>query len=169
MKFINDAAGEDKNYTPEAMAQIFSALFDKIHPLVIGAIEQSYALSKLIGTRCLETHMTGDDAEDKIKKIVDTLCDDFKSHAYQIPRREAEKIGLNVKNANEAEESAITDLLKFYLKRPFMPAEHPKPKQQFKHRSAWLDSTQLHMAVEGTSLIDDDGGFRPLADKWVVY
>lgn len=99
MQFINEAAGEDKKYTPEAMAQIFSALFDKIHPLVIGAIEQSYALSKLIGTRCLETHMDRDGADEKIKSIVDTLCDDFKSHAYQIPRREAERIGLKVKDA----------------------------------------------------------------------
>ena len=39
MQFIREAAGTDKEmpYTPEAMAEIFSALFDKIHPLAIGA------------------------------------------------------------------------------------------------------------------------------------
>ena len=62
MQFIREAAGTDKEmpYTPEAMAQIFTALFDKIHPLAIGAIEQSYALSKLIGMQCLGTHMDPD-------------------------------------------------------------------------------------------------------------
>lgn len=42
MQFIREAAGTDKEmpYTPDAMAQIFTALFDKIHPLAIGAIEQ---------------------------------------------------------------------------------------------------------------------------------
>src|SRR5581483_4880496 len=35
MQFIREAAGTEKEmpYTPEAMAQIFTALFDKLHPL----------------------------------------------------------------------------------------------------------------------------------------
>ncbi len=59
MAFIRETAkpSDLTTYTPEAMAQIVTALFDKIHPLAIGAIEQSYALAKLIGTRCLSTHM----------------------------------------------------------------------------------------------------------------
>ena len=78
MQFIRDTggpAGTQLSYTPEAMAEIFGALFDKIHPLAIGAIEQSYALAKLIARRCLESHMNAADDADKITKIVDRLCD----------------------------------------------------------------------------------------------
>jgi hypothetical protein len=171
MQFIREAAGSatDNPYTPEALAQIFAALFDKIHPLVIGAIEQSYALSKLIGTRCLETHMTADGDAAKIEQIVDTLCDDFKSHAYQIPRGEAKKVGLKVSDATEPEQAAITDLLKFYLQRPFMPTQQPKPGQPFQHRIGWLDSTTLHMTVESSGQVDNEGRMKSLGDKWIAY
>ncbi len=171
MQFIREAAGSDNEmpYTPEAMAQIFAALFDKIHPLAIGAIEQSYALSKLIGTRCLQTHMTAEDDELEIKRIVDTLCDDFKSHQYPIPRAEAKRIGLNVVDATPDEEAVINDVFKFGLMRPFWPAEQPKPGKPFEHRIAWLDSTQLHLTAEARAQIDDVGKVTPLGDRWTVY
>ena len=72
MQFIQEAASSNPKfeYTPEAMAQIFDSLFDKIHPLAIGAIEQSYALAKLIGARCLGTHMKDEGDAEKITKIV---------------------------------------------------------------------------------------------------
>lgn len=171
MQFIREAAGSDKEmpYTPEAMAQIFAALFDKIHPLAIGAIEQSYALSKLVGTRCLETHMDPEKEAPQIKAIVDTLCDEFKSHQYQIPRREARRIGLKVKDASDEEEAAITNLLKFYLARPFLPASPPTPGQVFEHTIAWLDSTSLHMRVDAQAQVAPDGQFAPKGDQWVSY
>ena len=82
MQFIRSAANSDPKqenspYTPDALARIFTALFDKIHPLAIGAIEQSYALAKLVAKRCLGTHMTGPDSQQKIDRIVDALCDDY--------------------------------------------------------------------------------------------
>ena len=136
MQFIKDAATDEENagkspYTPDAMASIFAALFDKIHPLAIGAIEQSYALSKFAARRCLETHMTGDGEQEDIDKIVDRLCDDYKSHAYQIGRREAKSIGLKVRPPSDDEDAALADLLKFYSARPPGPFGCiPKPGQQ---------------------------------------
>jgi hypothetical protein len=175
MQFIRDAMGhsdesEETPYTPEAMAQIFSALFDKLHPLVIGAIEQSYALSKLIGTRCLETHMDPASEADAIREIVDTLCDDFKSHQYQIPRVEARRVGLKVKDASSAEQAAITDLYKHYLSLPFGPPQPlPKAGQQFQHTIAWLDSTSLHMQVEAQAELTPNGQLKALGDAWASY
>jgi hypothetical protein len=31
------------------MTQIFTALFERVHPLAIGAVEQTYALAKILG------------------------------------------------------------------------------------------------------------------------
>lgn len=54
------------------------------------------------------------------------------------------------------------------MKRPFLPVD-PKPGKPFQHHSAWLDSTSLHMAVEAMSQVEENGRFRSMADKWVVY
>jgi hypothetical protein len=43
--------GPEQSYTPEALATIFSAMFEYVHPLAMGAIEQSYTLAKLISQK----------------------------------------------------------------------------------------------------------------------
>ncbi|MFH1674122.1 MAG: hypothetical protein ABIF87_11955 [Pseudomonadota bacterium] len=139
MTFIRETAkpGNLINYTPEAMAQIVTALFDKIHPLAIGAIEQSYALAKIIGSRCLQTHMINTDEMVTIEKIVNKLCDDYKSHAYPICRNEAREIGLKVVDAPPDVDRAMIDLLKFYMARDIsLPKTDLKPGQTFTLKTA---------------------------------
>jgi hypothetical protein len=174
MTFIKETAkpGSETTYTPEAMAEIVTALFDKIHPLAIGAIEQSYALAKLIGTRCLGTHMTGPDDKDKINRIVNALCDDYKSHAYPICRREAKDIGLKVIDAQPNVDSAMMELLKFYMARDIgLPKTNIRPTsgQTLKLNIAWLDSTNKQMRVEQETLIEKDNKARSIGDRWVEY
>lgn len=172
MQFIREAAGTESAtipYTPDALAQIFTALFDKIHPLAIGAIEQSYALSKLVGAQCLSTHMNRETEAAQIKSIVDTLCDDYKSHQYPISRAEARRVGLKVQDATEPEETAMMDLFRFYAGRQVMPSPLPKPGQAFATQIAWLDSTSLHMRVEGQSKVESEGVIKNLGDYWAAY
>jgi hypothetical protein len=175
MQFIREAAGSDKEmpYTPEAMAQIFTALFDKIHPLAIGAIEQSYALSKLVGKQCLSTHMDPDTQGPLIDAIVNRLCDDFKSHEYEISRGEARKIGLNAVDAPDDVEGAMMNLLRFYSARTFLPFSATQPPttigQRFQAYIAWLDSAALNTRVEGNYVIADGGESLPRGDQWVTY
>jgi hypothetical protein len=176
MQFIRDAAapkGTTFAYTPEAMANIFGVLFEKIHPLAIGAIEQSYALAKLVGRRCLETHMPCESEADsaKITGIVDALCDDYKSHSYQIGRREAKKIGLNVVDADPPTEALLVELLKFYSSRPLGPFGNgpAKPGQQARNQIAWLDSRKLKMRVMQEVILADKGRLEALADAWSPY
>lgn len=171
MQFIREAGrvGEEFAYTPEAMAEIFTALFDKLHPLAIGAIEQAYALSKLIGKRCLETHMSGPNAQAKIDRIVDQLCDEYKSHDYQIPRREAKAIGLNVKYASKRLDDALMKLYRHYVARPMLPPVPPQPGMPFKTHIAWLDSTATRLRCVGEQLVLPDGQNQLLGDRWMTY
>ena len=148
MQFIKDAAPDGIPYSPEAMAQIFTALFEKIHPLAIGAIEQSYALSKLIARNALATHMDPAAQEKEITGIVDRLCDSFKSHAYQISRREAKSIGLPVVDATDEEEVCLYEILAFYMKRVAFPTPLPAVGQTFNVSIAWLDSVKLTFRAE---------------------
>ena len=88
--------GAGQNYTPESLAIIFSKMFEYVHPLAMGAIEQSYALAKLISKKLLETHMDPEQDKGLIDRIADELSDGFKSHMYQISWREAKSLGLPV-------------------------------------------------------------------------
>jgi hypothetical protein len=171
MQFIREAGGNDKEmpYTPEAMAQIFTALFEKLHPLAIGAIEQSYALSKLIGRRCLETHMDPQRDGAKIASIVDRLCDDYKSHAYQISRSEAREIGLNAVDAPVPVAKALMDIYKLYMARPVLPAVAPAPGTTYQSYIAWLDSIAVSLRVEGNFVAAAGGKLEPQGDRWVSY
>jgi hypothetical protein len=172
MQFIMETArpGNNEPYTAEAMAHIVTALFDKIHPLAIGAIEQSYALAKLIGVKCLSTHMDPRNDQDKIQRIVDRLCDDYKSHAYEINRREAKDIGLKVVDAPDNVDAAMINLLKFYTSRNAgLPSSPPRRGDKIKMYIAWLDSTDLQLRVEGEYEVLDGGNTRILGDQWVSY
>jgi len=66
--------GPENSYTPEALATIFSTMFEYIHPLAMGAIEQSYALAKLISKKLLATHMDPEKEKDKIESRRYELC-----------------------------------------------------------------------------------------------
>jgi len=172
MQFIMETAkpGDNQPYTAEAMAQIVIALFDKIHPLAIGAIEQSYALAKLIGLKCLSTHMDPATNKDDIKRIVDKLCDDYKSHSYEINRHEAREIGLKAVDATDDVDAAMMNLLTFYTSREFGgPSSPPKKGDKFKVYIAWLDSANVQMRAEAEMEMIDGGKTRTLTDRWVTY
>lgn len=174
MTFIRETAKPDAGttYTPDAMAQMVTALFNKIHPLAIGAIEQSYALSKLIATRCLGTHMTRPEDKKSIENIVNRLCDDYKSHAYPICRREARDIGLKVVDAPTNVDQVMMDLARFYMARNIglpQTTVRPSPGQTFKLYIAWLDSVNKQIRVEQDTRVEKDDHFRAIGDRWVDY
>ena len=68
-----------------AVAQLFS----HVHPLAIGAIEQSYELSRLITNRVLGTRNKKLPPK-QVEEIVDRLAGEYFSHGYPISRGEVE-------------------------------------------------------------------------------
>ena len=173
IKFIKqagvDIVGPEFTYTPDAVAQLVIALFDKVHPLAIGALEQSYALAKLAGTRCLETHMDAVADKIKIQAIVDRLSDEYKSHGYQIPRREAKSIGLKVKQPGKRVENVLMALYRHLVSRPIWPPQQPPPGVTFKTHIAWLDSINLNLRCEALFTLDQQGNLQPGGDGWSAY
>jgi serine dehydrogenase proteinase len=176
MKFIRDTAGQGEEpaattpYTPDAMAQIVTTLFDKVHPLVIGAIEQAYALSKLIATQCLRTHMSGAQDAPAIAAIVDRLCDDYKSHSYTISRKEAREIGLKVVDAPPPVDAALIELLKFFLARDMWVGGVPSAASRTAtSHVAWLESTALNFRATVEYDVVKPGQLKVKSDQWAPY
>lgn len=79
-----------KRHVPrKEVGPIVSQLFTNVSPLSIGAIEQSYELSRLITRKVLGTRKTKLPAK-HVNDIVDRLAGKYFSHGYPISREEVE-------------------------------------------------------------------------------
>lgn len=72
----------------------YEALFEHVHPLVIGAVHRSSSLSTKLCVEILSYHLK--DLR-KARRISDRLNSHYPSHTYPITLREARRIGLKAK------------------------------------------------------------------------
>lgn len=157
----------DIPYTPDALAQLFSAMFEKIHPLAAGAIEQSYALSQIISEKALSTHMDPEKDGEKIKKIADTLLNDYKSHKFQIGRLEAKRIGLPVVEADDDLEELLWKLYESYNQlETLVPKAIPQQSGKFQKIIANIDSMVKRFACVAIFEQDKTGAFKSISGSW---
>jgi hypothetical protein len=89
----------------------YAALFQHVHPLVIGAVDRASALSTRLCIEILGYHMT--DAA-KAQEISDTLNAGYPSHSYPITLREARRIGLNAEPLSDALNRKLLELNAVY-------------------------------------------------------
>ena len=154
-------------YTPEALAQLFAAMFEKIHPLAMGAIEQSYALSQIISEKALATHMDAERDKEKIHKIAQTLLDDYKSHRFQIGRSEARKLGLPVVDADPEMENLLWRLYELYSQSETTPpAPVPNARGRFHKIVGHIDSVVKRFAHVGLFEEEKPGLLKPVGGAW---
>lgn len=132
IKFIKEQLGESYNY--QDLASIISELFKYIDPLAIGALEQSYNLSKLITAKCLRTRKK-QLGKEKVDNIVEQLAGGYFSHSFQISRSEVESdLKLPVIKPNEKLSELISSLGDFYLEefQKNILANPPNPEPFFR-------------------------------------
>ena len=89
----------------------YEALFPYVHPLVIGAVDRSSALSTRICEEILSYHM--ENAE-HAREISNILNSGYPSHNYPITLREAKRIGLNVEPMDDAVNGLLFELNEIY-------------------------------------------------------
>jgi hypothetical protein len=154
-------------YTPEALAQLFAAMFEKIHPLAMGAIEQSYALSQIISEKALATHMDAEKDKEKIHEIAQTLLDGYKSHRFQIGRLEARKLGLSVVDADPEMENLLWRLYELYSQsETALPAPVPNARGKFRKIVGHIDSVTKRFAHMGLFEEEKPGFFKVVGGAW---
>lgn len=175
VEFVNREAGPTR-LTADAYAQIITALFDKVHPLALGAIEQSYSLSKLITKRMLATHMDEKKEAEEIQRLADALCDDYKSHQFPIGLVEVQRLGLRtVKKASDDLYNAMWRLLEYYqgIDRSQKPlaGRNLVGNLPAGSRAVWgsighLDSTERRIDCLSAQALGPDG-VKPIASAWL--
>ena len=100
----------------DQLGQLIGQLFNYVHPLAIGAIEQSYELSRLITKKVLATRKKKLGAK-HVEAIADQLAGKYFSHGYPISRSEVEAdLGLPMTKAEPGDAlfTAIEALNSFY-------------------------------------------------------
>lgn len=182
MEFVKREAGSD-GLSGEGYATVIAALFQHVHPLAVGAIEQSYELAKLITRKVLSTHMDIEAEKDDIERIAKSLSDDFKEHTYQIGVREAKAVGLKAQEAANDLHEAMWALLEYYqgldrtptavqppagLARPGQPTQATQSAQVLTTRIAHLDSTERRADCQLFFRQAADGSLEVVGDRWVL-
>ena len=113
IQFVREQLGD--SYPQQNLALIVSELFKYINPLALGALEQSYNLSRLITEKVLKTHKTALPQE-QIKKIVDILSGLYYSHSFLISRAEVEAdLGLKITRPDDELTKLIDAYETYYL------------------------------------------------------
>jgi hypothetical protein len=145
---------------------IISELFKYVNPLALGALEQSYALSRLITEKVLKTRKKTPLKPDQINNIVEMLSGRYFSHAFLISRGEVESdLGLPVTRPDDELNHLITDFESYYLPE-FQKMEPVAAGAVDKlHIGGLLESTKSGHAI--VQLVRPDGslGFDP----WVKF
>ncbi|MBD2463969.1 hypothetical protein H6G89_23485 [Oscillatoria sp. FACHB-1407] len=89
----------------------YQALFQYVHPLVVGAVDRASSLSIKVCTEILSYHMKD---LDRAETISNHLNSEYPSHSYPITFQEAKRIGLTVKPLEPTINSLLLELNKLY-------------------------------------------------------
>jgi hypothetical protein len=139
----------------------YASLFAHVHPLVIGAVDRSSALSTKLCIEILSYHMK--DAK-RAKKISSTLNSAYPSHGYPITLREARLIGLNAEPLNEEINQLLFELNELYAEMG------QRSSTDFDERNSH-DNSILNIIEGKSSQIfyqnDKDWHYRTEERRWV--
>lgn len=110
--FIKEQLGKD--HTGSDVATIIKELFGHVHPLALGAIEQSAELSKIVTRKVLATRRENLSTE-HVEKIVEQLAGKYFSHVFPISREDVRRdLGLTVTDPSAGLKAKMEALLRYY-------------------------------------------------------
>jgi hypothetical protein len=160
IQFVREQLGD--SYPQQDLAMIISELFKYINPLALGALEQSYNLSRLITKKVLMTHKNPL-PEAQVTKIVDILSGLYFSHSFLISRAEVETdLGLKVTRPDAQLLKLIGDYENYYASE-FSKMVPVVPNSKV-HLSGLLET-----ASTGYGLVQLIQGDKLISDPWLKF
>ena len=140
----------------------YESLFPYVHPLVIGAVDRSSALSTRICEEILSYHM---DDKDRAREISNNLNSGYPSHNYPITLREAKRIGLNVEPMDDDVNALLFELNEIYSEMG------QSATTDFDEKNSHDNSIIKLMEASGTLIyyqLDKDWHYRNEERRWVA-
>jgi hypothetical protein len=146
----------------DSTANPYEALFPYVHPLVIGAVDRSSALSTRICEEILSYHMEN---LERSREISNILNSGYPSHNYPITLREAERIGLKVEPMGDAVNAMLFELNEIYSEMG------QSASTDFDEKNSH-DNSILNILESSSMLIyfqlDKDWHYRSEERRWVA-
>jgi hypothetical protein len=140
----------------------YEALFPYVHPLVIGAVDRSSALSTRICEEILSYHI---EDKDKAHQISNVLNSGYPSHSYPITLREARRIGLNVEAMDEQVNAMLFELNEIYSEMG------QSASTDFDEKNSHDNSILNILETDGVLIyfqLDKDWHYRSEERRWVA-
>lgn len=138
----------------------WGALFDYVHPLVIGAVDRASSLSIKLCTEILAYHL---EDRGKANAIARALNEDYPAHGYPITLREAQRIGLPAKPLAPEVDELLIQLSQLYAEMG------QRADTDFDPRN--YHSNEIRKIVETRSVqlyyqVDKDWHYRQAERRW---
>jgi hypothetical protein len=140
----------------------YESLFPYVHPLVIGAVDRSSALSTRICEEILSYHM---DDKERAREISNNLNAGYPSHNYPITLREARRIGLNVEAMDDSINALLFELNEIYSEMG------ESATTDYDEKNSHDNSIIKVMEASGTLIyyqLDKDWHYRSEERRWVA-
>jgi hypothetical protein len=156
VRLWNGRAGE----TEAPATNPWGALFDYVHPLVIGAVDRASSLSIKLCTEILAYHLVD---RSKANAIARALNEDYPAHGYPITLREAQRIGLPAKPMAPEVDELLIQLSQLYAEMG------QRADTDFDPRN--YHSNEIRKIVETRSVqlyyqVDKDWHYREAERRW---
>jgi hypothetical protein len=146
----------------DSTANPYEALFPYVHPLVIGAVDRSSALSTRICEEILSYHMEDKKTAHEISSILNS---GYPSHSYPITLREAKRIGLKVESMDDSVNALLFELNEIYSEMG------QSASTDFDERNSHDNSILNILESKGMMIyfqVDKDWHYRSEERRWVV-
>ncbi|HWA94169.1 MAG TPA: hypothetical protein VG844_06175 [Terracidiphilus sp.] len=140
----------------------YEALYPYVHPLVIGAVDRSSALSTRICEEILSYHL---EDRSKATEISSKLNSEYPSHSYPITLREAKRIGLNAQEMDDKVNAMLFELNEIYSEMG------QSASTDFDERNSHDNSILNIMETSGQLIyfqLDKDWHYRAEERRWVA-
>jgi hypothetical protein len=147
---------------PNKDSNPYASLFAHVHPLVIGAVDRSSALSTKLCVEILSYHLKD---KKKAKRISSILNSEYPSHGYPITLQEARRIGLNVKPLDESTNQLLCELNESYAEMG------QRASTDFDERNSHDNSILNIIEGKGLQVLyqnDKDWHYRSEERRWVA-
>jgi hypothetical protein len=140
----------------------YQSLFSYVHPLVIGAVDRSSALSTKLCIEILSYHLKD---KKKTQRISNILNSEYPSHNYPITLREARRIGLKAEVLSEDINQLLFELNEIYAEMG------QRASTDFDERNSHDNSILNIIERKGLQIFfqnDKDWHYRSEERRWVA-
>lgn len=138
-KYLEFVKSEEFEKNGSFEDSVYRSLSKKIHPLLLGTIQRSLSLSKLLTAGILKTHMKD---EEKINNLVNALNDQYPIHSYPILKKDLLNFGLNINDLTKEQNYISNDLLNYYASLEYSNVKDGN-KRKILRRQAFIESIGL--------------------------